>query len=97
MRRTIGGRMPEAVRRTECRGSSDTARESDARRFAGRRTTSPQGGRSWRTSSPARPDSSAAFWSPTCLKRGEPIYVLVRKGSAKKLAELRDDYWGANE
>jgi NAD(P)-dependent dehydrogenase (short-subunit alcohol dehydrogenase family) len=31
------------------------------------------------------------------LKRGEPVYVLVRRGSAKKLAELRDDYWHAND
>ena len=30
------------------------------------------------------------------LKRGEPVYVLVRKTSAKKLAALRE-YWGADE
>jgi NAD(P)-dependent dehydrogenase (short-subunit alcohol dehydrogenase family) len=30
------------------------------------------------------------------LKRGEPIYVLVRKGSQKKLAGLRKE-WGASE
>src|SRR5258706_9214853 len=30
------------------------------------------------------------------LKRGDPIYVLVRKGSQKKLAGLRQE-WGASE
>ena len=30
------------------------------------------------------------------LKRGDPIYVLVRKGSQKKLAALREE-WGASE
>jgi len=30
------------------------------------------------------------------LKRGDPIYVLVRKGSQKKLASLRQE-WGASE
>jgi thioester reductase-like protein len=30
------------------------------------------------------------------LKRGDPVYVLVRKGSQKKLAELRKE-WGAGE
>ena len=30
------------------------------------------------------------------LKRGDPVYVLVRKGSQKKLAALRKD-WGADE
>ncbi len=35
------------------------------------------------------------FLVANLLRRGEPIYVLVRKGSAKKLAELRDDYWHA--
>ena len=37
------------------------------------------------------------FLVANLLKRGEPIYVLVRKGSVKKLAELREDYWGATE
>ena len=37
------------------------------------------------------------FLVANLLKRGEPIYVLVRKGSVKKLAELRKDYWGASE
>ena len=32
------------------------------------------------------------FLVANLLKRGEPVYVLVRKGSVKKLAELRDDY-----
>ena len=31
------------------------------------------------------------------LARGEPIYVLVRKSSTKKLAELRNDYWHATD
>ncbi|NDP42166.1 MAG: SDR family oxidoreductase [Aromatoleum sp.] len=31
------------------------------------------------------------------LKRGEPIYVLVRKSSVKKFAQLRDGYWGATD
>jgi len=31
------------------------------------------------------------------LKRGEPIYVLVRKDSLGKLEDLRADYWGAND
>src|SRR3989441_2683845 len=30
------------------------------------------------------------------LKRGDPIYILVRKGSQKKLAALREE-WGASE
>ena len=30
------------------------------------------------------------------MKRGEPIYVLVRKGSLSKLAALRSE-WGATE
>ena len=37
------------------------------------------------------------FLVANLLKRGEPIYVLVRKGSQKKLAELRDDYWSATD
>ena len=37
------------------------------------------------------------FLVANLLKRGEPIYVLVRKGSVKKLGELREDYWGATE
>ena len=37
------------------------------------------------------------FLVANLLKRGEPIYVLVRKGSEKKLAALRDDYWGATD
>lgn len=37
------------------------------------------------------------FLVANLLKRGEPIYVLVRKGSIKKLAELRDEYWGATD
>jgi NAD(P)-dependent dehydrogenase (short-subunit alcohol dehydrogenase family) len=37
------------------------------------------------------------FLVANLLKRGEPIYVLVRKGSARKLNELREDYWGATE
>src|SRR5213596_1908382 len=37
------------------------------------------------------------FLVANLLKRGEPVYVLVRKGSVKKLAELRDDYWGATD
>jgi len=37
------------------------------------------------------------FLVANLLKRGDPIYVLVRKGSAKKLHSLRDDYWGATE
>ena len=37
------------------------------------------------------------FLVANLLKRGEPIYVLVRKGSTKKLAALREDYWEANE
>ncbi len=37
------------------------------------------------------------FLVANLLKRGEPIYVLVRKGSVKKLAELRDEYWGATD
>jgi len=36
------------------------------------------------------------FLVANLLKRGEPIYVLVRKGSQKKLAELRDEYWQAS-
>ncbi len=36
------------------------------------------------------------FLVANLLKRGEPIYVLVRKGSQKKLAELRDEYWEAS-
>jgi NAD(P)-dependent dehydrogenase (short-subunit alcohol dehydrogenase family) len=31
------------------------------------------------------------------LKRGEPIYVLVRKSSQEKLDELRADYWSATD
>jgi NAD(P)-dependent dehydrogenase (short-subunit alcohol dehydrogenase family) len=34
------------------------------------------------------------FLVANLVKRGKPIYVLVRKSSQKKLAELRD-YWGA--
>ena len=36
------------------------------------------------------------FLVANLLKRGEPVYVLVRKTSAKKLAALRE-YWGADE
>jgi thioester reductase-like protein len=32
------------------------------------------------------------FLVANLLKRGKPVYVLVRKGSQKKLAEMRDDY-----
>ena len=44
----------------------------------------------WPISSPARPASSAGSSSRNLLKRGEPIYVLVRKGSLKKLDALRE-------
>ena len=37
------------------------------------------------------------FLVANLLRRGEPIYVLVRRGSTKKLAELRDDYWHATD
>ena len=37
------------------------------------------------------------FLVANLLKRGEPVYVLVRKGSAKKLNALREDYWHATE
>ena len=37
------------------------------------------------------------FLVANLLKRGDPIYVLVRKGSAKKLNALREEYWGATE
>src|SRR5436190_11751855 len=37
------------------------------------------------------------FLVANLLKRGEPVYVLVRKGSVKKLAELRDGHWGATD
>jgi len=37
------------------------------------------------------------FLVANLLKRGEPIYVLVRKSSTKKLAELRNDYWHATD
>ena len=37
------------------------------------------------------------FLVANLLKRGEPIYVLVRKSSQAKLDELRSDYWGATE
>jgi NAD(P)-dependent dehydrogenase (short-subunit alcohol dehydrogenase family) len=37
------------------------------------------------------------FLVANLLKRGEPVYALVRKGSIKKLAQLRDDYWGATD
>jgi NAD(P)-dependent dehydrogenase (short-subunit alcohol dehydrogenase family) len=37
------------------------------------------------------------FLVANLLKRGEPIYVLVRKSSAKKLGELRNDYWHATD
>src|SRR5437660_12059438 len=36
------------------------------------------------------------FLIENLLKRGEPIYVLVRRGSQKKLAALREN-WGASE
>ena len=36
------------------------------------------------------------FLVANLLKRGEPIYILVRKGSQKKLATLREE-WGASE
>src|SRR5258708_35718695 len=36
------------------------------------------------------------FLIENLLKRGEPVYVLVRKGSQKKLAALRET-WGADE
>ena len=35
------------------------------------------------------------FLVANLLKRGEPVYVLVRKRSAKKLDALRADYWAA--
>src|SRR4029450_5735884 len=37
------------------------------------------------------------FLVANLLKRGEPVYALVRKDSIKKLAQLRDDYWGATD
>ena len=37
------------------------------------------------------------FLVANLLKRREPIYALVRKGSQKKLAELRDEYWKATD
>ncbi len=37
------------------------------------------------------------FLVANLLKRGEPVYVLVRKDSQKKLERLRDEYWGATD
>jgi NAD(P)-dependent dehydrogenase (short-subunit alcohol dehydrogenase family) len=37
------------------------------------------------------------FLVANLLKRGEPIYVLVRKSSLAKLDELRSEYWGATD
>jgi NAD(P)-dependent dehydrogenase (short-subunit alcohol dehydrogenase family) len=37
------------------------------------------------------------FLVANLLKRGEPVYVLVRKASQKKLEQLREDYWGATD
>ena len=37
------------------------------------------------------------FLVANLLKRGEPVYVLVRKNSVKKLAQLRDEYWSATD
>jgi len=37
------------------------------------------------------------FLVANLLKRGEPIYVLVRKSSVKKFVQLRDGYWGATD
>ncbi|HYR01366.1 MAG TPA: SDR family oxidoreductase [Casimicrobiaceae bacterium] len=37
------------------------------------------------------------FLVANLLKRGEPIYVLVRKGSLAKLDELRTEYWNATD
>ena len=37
------------------------------------------------------------FLVANLLKRGKPVYVLVRKSSQKKLAEMRNDYWGATD
>ena len=37
------------------------------------------------------------FLVANLLKRGEPIYVLVRKSSLAKLDELRAEYWGATD
>ncbi len=36
------------------------------------------------------------FLVANLLKRGDPVYILVRKGSQKKLAALREE-WGASE
>ena len=36
------------------------------------------------------------FLVDNLLKRGKPVYVLVRKGSQKKLDALRE-HWGAGE
>jgi thioester reductase-like protein len=37
------------------------------------------------------------FLVANLLKRGEPVYVLVRKTSQKKLLQLREEYWGATD
>ena len=37
------------------------------------------------------------FLVANLLKRGDPVYVLVRKRSAKKLDALRADYWDAGD
>ncbi len=37
------------------------------------------------------------FLVANLLKRGEPVYVLVRKSSQKKLERLRGEYWGATD
>jgi NAD(P)-dependent dehydrogenase (short-subunit alcohol dehydrogenase family) len=37
------------------------------------------------------------FLVANLLKRGEPVYVLVRKGSIKKMAQLRDGFWAATD
>ncbi|MEP7181705.1 MAG: SDR family oxidoreductase [Betaproteobacteria bacterium] len=37
------------------------------------------------------------FLVANLVKRGEPIYVLVRRGSVKKLEALRADVWGATD
>ena len=93
------------LRARRAAGSYNRRRASPARRGASRFRSArrhglppplPQGDSRWPISSPARPASSAGTSSQNLLQRGRPIYVLVRKGSEKKLAAMRKR-WGADD
>jgi thioester reductase-like protein len=82
----------DAALRPAARAGPNRGRESRDRN----RPQEPQGGIAMAYFVTGGTGFIGRFLIENLLKRGEPVYVLVRKGSQKKLAALRES-WGAGE